>query len=207
MQIEPLLMFGEEEKHIICKQCGKEIDVPATITVKEFNELPSYLDGFKKGLEDKYFECKFFGCDNCGWFLKAPYFHSCVYGDKPSKEIMKILNSDIDTLEKRCLINYMMRPQKLTNILELYWYYDIKAQDIEKASAYRKLLLKSIKKEVATKDGFNIYQLTYIDLLRRDGQFKKAIKLTEDYLKFASTKKVILEQQLKLCQEKDTNRH
>ena len=207
MIIEPLLMFGTEEKHIICKQCGKEIDIPATITVEEFSKLPSYLDGFKKGMEEKYFEYKFFGCDNCGWFLKAPYFHSCVYGNEPSKEIKKILESDIDIIEKRFLISYMMQPNKLNNVLELYWYYDIKAKNKEKASLYRKLLINFIKKEVKTQIGFNMYQLLYIDLLRRDRQFKKATKLIEDYLKFASLKKPILEQQLTLCKEENADRH
>ncbi len=207
MQIEPLLMFGEEEKHITCKICGKDINIEKTISIEEFDKLPSYLDGFKKGMEEKYFEYKFFGCDKCGWFLKAPYFHSCVYGDTPSKEIEKILESDIDIIEKRCLISYIMQPKKIMNILELYWYYDIKAKNEEKASVYRKLLINNIRKEVKTKTGFNMYQLLYIDLLRRDKQFKKATKLTEDYLKFASLKKQLLEQQLTLCKEENADRH
>ena len=207
MIIEPPLMFGAEEKHIICKQCGKEINIPATITVKEFDELPPYIDGFKKGLEDKYFEYKFFGCDNCGWFFKAPRFDKCVYGDKPTEKIKKVLDSNIDVTEKRCLINYMIN-KDTNSLLELYWYYDIKAKDEIKAFEYRKELVKILSKVIKQKPKNFFNELSYIDMLRRNREFEKAIKfmcknIPESFLTNNDECKL----EMKLCKEKNSDRY
>lgn len=207
MILEPVLLFGDKGQDIVCTKCGKTITIAETISCEEFYNLPLYLDGFRKGMEDKYFEMKFFGCDKCGWFFKAPRFDKCVYGDKPSRKIKKILNSNMDVMEKRCLISYMMLTN-IDNLLELYWYYDIVAKNEEKAMQYRMEIINKLKKEMTTEFGFKSYKLLYVDLLRRSKRFEDALEFLHKNVnpKLLESDEMY-NKELKLCEKQNSDRY
>ena len=206
MQIEQPIIFLDKDIHYICPHCEHIQYIEKNLTPTEYMDLPIYLDGFKKGMEEKYFQMKFIICENCNSFTTQPEFTG-INGNNPPSKIKKILQSNIDVLEKVFLSSYMLNPF-LPQLIDLYWYYDIKAKNTEKASEYRKILIKKLGKDIKINNKNMIHKAMYVDILRRNGEFKKALELATEYLKqSAYMDKPYFEKQIELCKEQNTNRY
>jgi hypothetical protein len=152
-------------------------------------------------------------CENCDNF--APTLQLDWTKTFVNEKIQKILNSDAPEMEKRLLVAYEIEPSHQA-LLNLYWYYDINNQ--EKIEKYRDLLIKQF--EEAYDDEQSRYALRmYVELLRRRGDFRKAIRFAKKdrflpnnainrSLEMSSpNESAIIKQEIELCKTKDGNKH
>ena len=199
---------------IVCLNCNHEQLELQTPTSFEYFEKTPYLDDFREGMETEYFESKFQKCENCDNFaptLKMNWARKIRYDET----LKKLWESDKPELEKRFLLAHMIEPSFQT-VLDLYWYYDFNDQPKE-ASKLREKLMKEYKE--AYEDEQSLYGLRmYVELLRREGEFRKAIRLAKKgkflpnneinrELAFSSPYELdMLEQEIALCKEKNSAR-
>ena len=99
--------------------CGNHI-VFQKINPAEYILSDSYLDGFRKGYEQKYFDNKYFYCPVCGNFGITPSIN-LVDNNPKAKEIF---NSNKPTIEKVLLSLYSICNDKDT-LFDIYLYYDL----------------------------------------------------------------------------------
>ena len=198
---------------VVCAKCGHEQLELQTPTSFEYFAKNEYLDGFREGMENEYFELLFQKCENCDNF--APTLQLDWTKTFVNEKIQKILNSDAPEMEKRLLVAYEIEPSHQA-LLNLYWYYDINNQ--EKIEKYRDLLIKQF--EEAYDDEQSRYALRmYVELLRRRGDFRKAIRFAKKdrflpnnainrSLEMSSpNESAIIKQEIELCKAKDGNKH
>jgi hypothetical protein len=197
---------------VVCAKCGHEQLELQTPTSFEYFEKKEYLDGFRRGMEIDYFELMFQKCEKCDNF--APDLHMDWTKSFMNAKIMKILNSDKPELEKRFLIAHEIEPSH-QSLLDLYWYYDLNKP--EEADDYRDALIKQFKK--AFEEDQSRYALRmYVELLRRKGDFRKAIKLAQkdkflpnnainESLEFSSPyESDMIEMEIALCKAKNSEK-
>ena len=115
--------------------CGNRI-VFQKINQTEYIMTNSYLDGFRKGYEQKYFDNKYFYCPICGNFSITPSVN-LVDNNPKAKEIF---NSNKSTIEKILLSLYSICNDKDTPF-DIYLYYDLN-NNKEQAQKYRNEFIK-----------------------------------------------------------------
>jgi len=82
------------------------------------------------------------------------------------------------------------------------------SNNTEKASEYRKILIKKLGKDIKVNNKNMIHKAMYTDVLRRNGEFEKALELATEYLKqSAYMDKPYFEKQIKLCKEQNISRY
>ena len=116
--IDKLTIVYRDSGKEICT-CGNRI-VFQKINQTEYMMSDSYLDGFRKGYEQKYFDNKYFYCPVCGNFGITPSIN-LVDNNPKAKEIF---NSNKSTIEKVLLSLYSICNDKDT-LFDIYLYYDL----------------------------------------------------------------------------------
>jgi hypothetical protein len=197
---------------VVCAKCGCEQLELQTPTSFEYFAKEEYLDGFRVGMETEYFELMFQKCEQCDNFAPSLKLDWAKAFD--NADIKKILDSDIPELEKRFLIAHEIEDSFQSRV-DLYWYYDL--QNSDKASKYRDELIEAYKE--AYEDDQSRYALRmYVELLRRKGEFRKAIRAAKKD-KFLPNSEInrqlemtspyeseMIKQEIKLCKEENSDR-
>ena len=132
--IDKLTIVYRDSGKEICT-CGNRI-VFQKINQTEYMMSDSYLDGFRKGYEQKYFDNKYFYCPVCGNFGITPSIN-LVDNNPKAKEIF---NSNKSTIEKVLLSLYSICNDKDT-LFDIYLYYDLN-NNKEQAQKYRNEFIK-----------------------------------------------------------------
>ena len=205
------IQYSDGTEMIICPHCGFKQYKKKTITENDFFSLQLYLDDFRKGLENTYFNMLYQQCKNCSNF--APLL-SYDITEKFNEDIIGVINSEISEDEKHLLISYMIN-NNTTSLLQLYWYYDI--NNNKKVVKYRKLLINQYV-DIFNKQKDRHSLRMIIELLRREGSFDKALKYARKnmFLPKNDINKALdisnpyesqmIKQEILLCKEKNLNR-
>ena len=198
--------YRETELTTKCKCCGSEIKMKPTISPVDYEKMPSYLDGFKKGMEKDFFEMKFIVCNKCKNFNTRSLnndFYQFIIGN----EIENIVNFERDKIEKAFIVQYLIFKDTIS-LLELYWYLDFNKPNSEELIHYRDILIKQYESELTTPASSIKQIITLADLYRRKGDFKTAIKFCKKMKKKTSVSlKETFDVQIKLAKQKDSNRY
>lgn len=209
---EAPIRYRNGDYGVVCAKCGHEQLELQTPTSFEYFAKQEYLDGFRVGMEVDYFELMFEKCEECDNL--APTIQLDWTKHFGEAKIKAILESDKPELEKRFLIAHEINPCH-QSLLDLYWYYDLnKPEEIE---PYREELIEQFKE--AYEDEQSRYGLRmYVELLRRKGEFKKAIRAAKKDLflpnnevnrtlaKSSPNESEMIKMEIKLCKAENSDK-
>jgi hypothetical protein len=200
------LAFREKDSETECACCKHKKVIPKTISLQEYIKLDTYLDDFKKGLEKYFFESKFVYCDKCNNF-GIENLQSLIYNELDKPNIQKVLHSQKDKTEQLFIISHIIL-NNLNSLTELYWYYDFNKPLSTELKSTRNELIKRYKKKIKNKEDQMYSRLMLVELYRRNGDFKKAIKYIHMWPNETTVRDMeILNKQLTFCMNKDISRH
>lgn len=207
MYISFPIMYRGIEMETTCSQCGHKQTMPITIHPAEYESYPQYLDGFRSGMEENFFNMKFVICEECGHFdiesLSRP-----AYERAKEEDIRDILKSNKEKEEKAFLIHHIINNTEDT-LKELYWYYDFKKPESDELKKYRDELIIYYTNYLQDKSNEDTIfaKRMLVELNRRKGDFATAIKHIKSFSKKTSPiNKEYFFTQTKLCNKRDSGR-